>query len=113
MAELDMANLRELACELGYWPATTHPEDIERHRRLNRALDAALDLEKTKKKFAHLHLQWCRAHGEASPEGRLESLAPHGDGDAMAACVDRNEVCTCDSESHQGETTRSRLPGPI
>ena len=29
---LDMALLRELAAELGYWPATTNPDDIERHR---------------------------------------------------------------------------------
>jgi len=29
---LDMALLRELAAELGYWPATTDPDDIERHR---------------------------------------------------------------------------------
>ena len=44
MAELDWARLRELARELGFWPATTNPEDIERHRRLNKALDAAPDL---------------------------------------------------------------------
>ncbi|MCH9669009.1 MAG: hypothetical protein K0U76_17440 [Actinomycetia bacterium] len=57
MTELDVALLRRLAAELGYWPATTRPEDIERHRRLNEALDAALDLGKTAKKFAHLHRQ--------------------------------------------------------
>lgn len=55
MAELDWARLRELARELGFWPATTNPEDIERHRRLNKALDAAPDLDKAAKKFAHLH----------------------------------------------------------
>jgi hypothetical protein len=38
---LDMALLRELAKEFGFYPATTNPEDIERHRRLNAAADAA------------------------------------------------------------------------
>lgn len=57
MAEIDWVRMRELARELGFWPATTNPEDIERHRRLNKALDAAPDLEKTAKKFAHLHRQ--------------------------------------------------------
>lgn len=57
MAELDMALLRELAAEFGYWPATTRPEDVARHRRLNKALDAAPDLDKTAKKFSHLHKQ--------------------------------------------------------
>ncbi|HET9565195.1 MAG TPA: hypothetical protein VFP27_11995 [Mycobacterium sp.] len=36
---LDMALLRELADEFGYWPATTDEADIDRHRRLNAALD--------------------------------------------------------------------------
>lgn len=60
MADLDMKLLRQLAAELGYWPATTRPDDIERHRRLNEALDAAPDLDKTAKKFAHLHRQVMR-----------------------------------------------------
>ncbi len=34
---LDMALLRELAKEFGYWPASTHQADIERHRRDNAA----------------------------------------------------------------------------
>jgi hypothetical protein len=38
---LDMARLRELAKEFGFYPATTNPGDIERHRRLNAAVDAA------------------------------------------------------------------------
>ena len=57
MAEIDWARLRELAEELGFWPATTNPEDIERHRRLNKALDAAPGLDKLAAKFAHLHQQ--------------------------------------------------------
>lgn len=55
---LDFKRLRELADEFGYWPATCDPKDIERHRRLNKALDAAPDREKTLKKFAHLHKQY-------------------------------------------------------
>lgn len=67
MADLDMNLLRQLAAELGYWPATTRPGDIERHRRLNEALDAAPDLDKTAKKFAHLHRQ-AGARPQARPE---------------------------------------------
>jgi hypothetical protein len=37
---LDMALLRELAKEFGYWPASTHDADIERHRRDNAADNA-------------------------------------------------------------------------
>ena len=36
---LDMALLRELAAELGFWPATTNPDDIERHREHNTNAD--------------------------------------------------------------------------
>ena len=57
MAEIDWARMRELAEELGFWPATTNPEDIERHQRLNKALDAAPGLDKLAAKFAHLHQQ--------------------------------------------------------
>lgn len=32
MKELDMNELRALAIKFGFWPATTRPEDIERHR---------------------------------------------------------------------------------
>ncbi len=55
MADLDVKLLRQLAAELGYWPATTRPDEIERHRRLYEALDAAPDLDTTANKFAHLH----------------------------------------------------------
>ena len=54
MAEIDWVLLRELADEFGYWPATTEPADIQRHRALNAALDKAPDLWTTGKKFAHL-----------------------------------------------------------
>jgi hypothetical protein len=40
VAELDMAKLRELAAELGFWPATTDPEDVERHRQQSAEADA-------------------------------------------------------------------------
>ncbi len=36
----------ELAAELGYSPAPLDPEDIQRHRRLNAALDAAPSRER-------------------------------------------------------------------
>ena len=32
MTELDLVRLRELAAELGYWPASTDDESIARHR---------------------------------------------------------------------------------
>jgi hypothetical protein len=44
----------ELAAELGYYPATLDPEDIERHRRLNAALDAAPTRERIGLRYAHL-----------------------------------------------------------
>lgn len=67
MAELGMALLRQLTAELGYGPATTDPEDIERHRRLNAALDTAPDLNKTAKKFAHLHKPVEQKVGDSGP----------------------------------------------
>ncbi len=39
MAELDMARLRELAAELGYWPATTDDEHLEKLRADNERFD--------------------------------------------------------------------------
>ena len=41
---LDMALLRELAKEFGYWPATTDEADIERHRRDNAADNARYEV---------------------------------------------------------------------
>jgi hypothetical protein len=37
---LDMRRLRELAVEFGFWPATTDPDNIERHRRQSAEADA-------------------------------------------------------------------------
>ncbi len=48
--------ISKLVDEFGFWPATTNPEDIERHRRLNAALEKAPDLEKIAQKYAHLHV---------------------------------------------------------
>jgi hypothetical protein len=36
---LDTGRLRELEAECGFWPATTDPEGIERHRRHYRNAD--------------------------------------------------------------------------
>ena len=44
----------EVAKELGYFPATLDPEDIERHRRLNAALDAAPSRERIGLRYRHL-----------------------------------------------------------
>jgi hypothetical protein len=44
----------ELAAELGYFPATLDPADIDRHRRLNAALDAAPTADQIACKYAHL-----------------------------------------------------------
>jgi hypothetical protein len=60
----------ELAAELGYFPASLAPEDIQRHRRLNAALDAAPSLEKITRKYAHLWEGMRRAKIEA--DGRSE-----------------------------------------
>ena len=51
---MDMKKLREYAEELGYWPATTNEEDIDRHRRLNAALDKAHSAEEITRRYAHL-----------------------------------------------------------
>ena len=36
---IDAERLRELAAELGFWPATTEQADIEWHRRHNKKAD--------------------------------------------------------------------------
>jgi hypothetical protein len=45
-SELDKRLRADLAAELGYFPATLAPEDIDRHRRLNAALDKAPTTDK-------------------------------------------------------------------
>lgn len=41
----------ELAEELGFYPASLAPDDVERHRRLNTVLDAAPCLSKIRWKW--------------------------------------------------------------
>lgn len=65
MTELDMTKLRELAKELGYWPASTDEESVERHRRLNASADYWLARSH---RFDHLRrrTELQRRRGEAS-----------------------------------------------
>ena len=65
-----MALLREPADEFGYWPATTDEADIERHRRLN----AALDRNYRPHRWDHL----TAAHNKSgnTPEGTDDRKAP-------------------------------------
>jgi hypothetical protein len=48
---IDTERLRELAAELGFWPATTEQADIERHRQHNKNADYWLARSYT---FGHL-----------------------------------------------------------
>jgi len=52
--EQDKRLRAELAQELGFYPASLDPADVDRHRRLNAALDRALTLDRIHRKFAHL-----------------------------------------------------------
>ncbi len=52
---MDLELLRQYKEELGFYPATSNPEDIERHRRLNRALEKAPTRENIAKRYRHLH----------------------------------------------------------
>lgn len=51
---VDLVKLRRLAAEFGYWPATTHPEDIERHRLLNIAAEQNLTDQQLQHRYVHL-----------------------------------------------------------
>jgi hypothetical protein len=66
----DKRRRAELAKELGYFPATLDPADIERHRRLNAALDAAPTRERIGLRYRHLSEQKRRA--EVKARGRAE-----------------------------------------
>ncbi|SKW56858.1 Uncharacterised protein [Mycobacteroides abscessus subsp. abscessus] len=68
----------ELAAELGFYPATLDPADIERHRRLNAALDAAPTIERIARKYAHLHEE--RRRAEAEQRGRRQVADLYEDG---------------------------------
>ena len=68
--EQDKRRRAELAQELGFYPASLDPADIDRHWRLNAALDRALTLARIHRKFAHLREEDRRACVEA--RGRVE-----------------------------------------
>lgn len=61
MSELDWDLLRKLVAEFGFWPATTDPDDIERHRRQCADADAH-------------HRAWLRAYG---PDGSKRARWSH------------------------------------
>jgi hypothetical protein len=69
-SEQDKRLRAELAQELGFYPASRDPADIERHRRLNAALDKAPTMDRIHRKFAHLREEERRASVEA--RGRVQ-----------------------------------------
>jgi hypothetical protein len=69
-SEQDKRLRAELAQELGFYPASRDPADIERHRRLNAALDKAPPMDRIHRKFAHLREADRRASVE--PRGRVQ-----------------------------------------
>ena len=60
--ERDKRLRAELAQELGFYPASPDPADIDRHRRLNAALDRAPTLDRIHRKFAHTYGRKTAAH---------------------------------------------------
>jgi hypothetical protein len=72
--EQDKRRGAELAQELGFYPASLDPTDIDRHRRLNAALDRALTLDVIHRKFAHLRDAKRRAEVEASGRAEVADL---------------------------------------
>ena len=68
--EQDKRPRAELAQELGFYPASLDPADIDRHRRLSAALDSALTMERIHRKFAHLREE--KRQHEAEARGRAE-----------------------------------------
>ena len=69
--EQDKRLRAELAQELGFYPASLDPADVERHRRLNAALDKAPTLDRIHRKFAHLREE--KRQHEAEARGRAEA----------------------------------------
>lgn len=68
----------EFAAELGFYPATLDPADIERHRRLNAALDAAPTIERIARKYAHLREE--RRRADVEQRGRRQVADLYEDG---------------------------------
>ncbi|KUI48416.1 hypothetical protein AU198_20815 [Mycobacterium sp. GA-1199] len=64
----------ELAAELGFYPASLDPVDIERHRRLNAAADRAPTMDKIHRKYAHLRETKRRAQVEAAGRAAVGDL---------------------------------------
>ena len=60
--EQDKRLRAELAQELGFYPASLDPANVDRHRRLNAALDRALTLDRIHRKFADLRVRKNAAH---------------------------------------------------
>jgi hypothetical protein len=77
-SEQDRRRRAEVAAELGFYPASLAPEDIDRHRRLNAALDRAPSLERVERKFTHLREEKRRA--EVEERGRREVADLYEDG---------------------------------
>jgi hypothetical protein len=75
----DRARRAELGKELGCFPATLNPIDIERLRRLNAALGAAATKDRIAAKYAHLHQE--RRRTEVEERGRREVAHLHNEAD--------------------------------
>jgi hypothetical protein len=73
-SEQDKRLRAELAQELGFYPASLDPADIDRHRRLNAALDSALTLDRIHRKFAHLREEDRRAYVKARGRAQVADL---------------------------------------
>jgi hypothetical protein len=58
----------ELAAELGFFPASLAPEDLERHRQMNAHADDSSGQERVVRKHAHLAEQ--RRLADAESRGR-------------------------------------------
>ena len=69
----------ELAAELGYFPATLNPADIERHRRLNAALDSAPTMDRIASKYGHLGEERRRTEVEARRRREVADLYDEAD----------------------------------
>jgi hypothetical protein len=82
--EHDRQRRAELAAELGFYPASLAAEDIERHRRLNAALEAAPSMDKISRKFAHLREEKRRADVERESRAAVSDLYRHGEEDGRA-----------------------------
>ena len=72
--EQDKRRRAELAQELGFYPASLDPADIDRHRRLNAALDKAPTMDVIHQKFAHLREEERRASVEARGRAQVADL---------------------------------------